>query len=464
MRRAWSTGISSARRTSPSRGAFCSRSPSTAVRASVRASPMRSTWATSCSCRPGSRSAAGSMNGPSRRCPPPRGGARAPRAKPPARAPTRAQPSPADIRVARFHVERRAFGVRFAERAAFKDTYGGMEGLVFLECYLLVPEHVVSDTALVFSHPIGGGAYLPMVTELARCGNHVVYVNSRYRGIDAALIMEKVVLDLAAGIRHAREKLGYERIVLGGWSGGGALSLLYQQQAVKPTITATPAGDPPDLTAEELVPGDALMLLAAHPSRHQVLSDCIDPAVLDERDPSVRERELDLYDPANGNQPPYRQEFLTRFHDAQLARMRRITAEVKDGLASLRSEGRSADERAFVVHGTLADPRVLDPSIDPNDREPGVSFLGDPRVVNNGPVGLARFCTLRSWLSQWSIDDANGDGVRAAADVMVPALVVANSADNVVTPAYTRALYDALASEDKTSVTIAGANHYYIGA
>ena len=27
------------------------------------------------------------------------------------------------------------------------------------------------------------------------------------------------------------------------------------------------------------------------------------------------------------------------------------------------------------------------------------------------PVGLARFCSLRSWLSQWSYDDANGGGV-----------------------------------------------------
>ena len=45
----------------------------------------------------------------------------------------------------------------------------------------------------------------------------------------------------------------------------------------------------------------------------------------------------------------------------------------------------------------------------------------------------------------------------------VPALVVANSADNVVTPAYARALYDALASEDKTALTIEGANHYYLG-
>jgi len=136
---------------------------------------------------------------------------------------------------------------------------------------------------------------------------------------------------------------------------------------------------------------------------------------------------------------------------------------VKDRLAALRAKGRAADEHAFVVHGTLADPRVLDPSIDPNDREPGTSFLGDPRVANNGPVGLARFSTLRSWLSQWSVDDANGDGVRAAADVTVPALVVANSADNVVTPSYTTALFDALASEDKTSLRIDGANHYYIG-
>jgi fermentation-respiration switch protein FrsA (DUF1100 family) len=143
--------------------------------------------------------------------------------------------------------------------------------------------------------------------------------------------------------------------------------------------------------------------------------------------------------------------------------VRRITTRVKETLAALRAEGQPAEERAFVVHGTLADPRVLDPSIDPNDREPGISFLGDPRVVNNGPVGLARFCTLRSWLSQWSVDDANGDGVRAGADVTVPALVVANSADNVVTPSYTRALYDALASEDKTLLTIDGANHYYIG-
>ncbi|HEX5225334.1 MAG TPA: alpha/beta fold hydrolase, partial [Solirubrobacteraceae bacterium] len=165
----------------------------------------------------------------------------------------------------RHEVERRAYGVGFAEPSAFKDTYGGAEGMVFLECYQLVPRGIPSDTAVIFSHPVGGGGYLPMVSEIARAGNHVIYANSRYRGNDSALIMEKVVLDLAAAIRHAREKLGYERIVLGGWSGGGALALFYQQQAVAPSVTATPAGEPPNLAEAELIPAQAVMLLAAHP-------------------------------------------------------------------------------------------------------------------------------------------------------------------------------------------------------
>jgi pimeloyl-ACP methyl ester carboxylesterase len=365
--------------------------------------------------------------------------------------------------VERFEIDRRAYGVGYREQSAFKDTYGGAEGIVFLECYQLVPAGVPSDSALIFSHPVGGGAYLPMVTELARCGNHVIYANSRYRGNDCALIMEKVVLDLAAAVRHARERLGYERIVLAGWSGGAPLSLFYQQQAVKPTVRATPAGDPPDLTAEELIPAEALLLLAAHPSRHRVLCDSIDPSIRDEADPGARDSELDLYDARNPNQPPYTAEFLARYRAAQAERVRRITASVRERLEALDADGRPHEEHAFVVHGTCADPRVLDPTVDPNDREPGVSYLGDPRLVNNGPVGLARFCTLRSWLSQWSIDDANADGVRAGADITAPALVVANSADNACPPSYTRALYDALASEDKSAVTIEGANHYYIG-
>ncbi len=72
-------------------------------------------------------------------------------------------------------------------------------GHVFIECLRIIPEHVTSDTVLVFSHPIGGGGFLPAITQLARDGHHVLFVNTRYRGNDSALIMEKCLLDLGAG-------------------------------------------------------------------------------------------------------------------------------------------------------------------------------------------------------------------------------------------------------------------------
>jgi pimeloyl-ACP methyl ester carboxylesterase len=361
----------------------------------------------------------------------------------------------------RFEVEEIPYPLVYAEKAAFKDTYGGVEGVVVLEAYLLRPKGVPSDTVVVFTHPIGAGAYLPMVRHLARCGHHVIYCNSRYRS-DPALIMEKVVLDLGACVKDAKERLGYARVVHGGWSGGGSLSLYCQEQAEKPFVKATPAGDPPDLTAAGLVRADAVMLLAAHSHRHGVLTASIDPSILDESDPEKRDPELDLYGP-NAPKPPFDRGWLARYREAQVARNRRITAWVRSELNRLRAQGRVNEERGFVVHGTMANPASIDATIDPNDRPAGVSYLGDPQVVNNGPVGLARFCTLRSWLSQWSYDDALGDGVRAAANITVPVLVVENGADAVCLPEHGKALFAAVKHDDKEFHTIRGANHYYIG-
>ena len=349
--------------------------------------------------------------------------------------------------------------VMFEDKSDFRDTYGGVGEQVALECYLLRPARP-SKTAILFMHPIGGGAYLPMTNALARAGHHVIYANSRYRGADYALIMEKVAQDLGAAIHDARERLGYERIVLAGGSGGGSLSVFYPQQA---TVTSSPAGDPPDLTREVMPPADALLLLAAHVSRHGTLTEWMDPSILDESDPAKRDPELDLYHPENPNQPPYSEEFLSRYRAAQIERNRRITRWVRDTLDGLKASGRPLDERGFVVHGTMADPRWLDPAVDPNDREPGTCYLGDPRVVNMGPVGLARFSTLRSWLSQWSYDDARADGDACGRDIAVPTLVIGNTADNACTPSHTRRLYEAIGHPDKERYEVRGATHYYNG-
>ena len=74
-------------------------------------------------------------------------------------------------------------------------------------------------------------------------------------------------------------------------------------------------------------------------------------------------------------------------------------------------------ERGFVVHRTMCDVRWIDPAVDPNGRKPNWCYLGDPRIVNVAPAGLARFSTLRSWLSQWSYDQSNAKGTANAARI-----------------------------------------------
>ncbi len=352
--------------------------------------------------------------------------------------------------------------VSFAETAAFTETYGfaGSQGKVFLEGQLLRPE-APSATVLIFMHPASTLNLMPLPVALAEAGHHVICAASRYAKNDTPLIMEKVAADLGAYVRHAREALGYARVVIVGWSGGGSLSLFYQSQAEAPTITETPAGDPYDLTAAGLVPADAVTFIAAHTGRARILSEWIDPSVTDEADPDARNPALDLYGPGVP-QPPYPADFVATFRAAQRARIARITARVQETQARLKARGGAEMERPFIVHRTLADPRFLDPALEPNGRSPGRCYMGVPETVNSGPVGLARFTTLRAWLSQWS-PLSRADALDCVGTIRAPLLVVENAADDAVPPSHPRAVFEAAASPDRRYLTIERASHYYQG-
>jgi hypothetical protein len=210
-----------------------------------------------------------------------------------------------------------------------------------------------------------------------------------------------------------------------------------------------------------MIPGDAMVFQAAHLSRAEVLADFIDPSVVDEHNPDIRIAELDLYDPRNENKPPYGADYLRHFRAAQLARVRRRTALVKELLHQLRKRNSQEVERGLLTHRSLADPRFLDASIDPNDRKVGWCFLGDPEQSNSSPAGIARFSTLRAWLSQWSIDDSQAKSLLSAPSITVPLLAIENSADDAVPQPHTRLFFDAAGSLDKRYLRIQGANHYY---
>lgn len=351
--------------------------------------------------------------------------------------------------------------IAYSEPTQMREVYGyaGTQGTINLEGIRMLPGNRPSGTLLIFMHPASTLQLLPVPRAMAAAGLHVLCAGSRYARNDTPLIMEKVLLDYGAYVRHAREVWGYDKIIVCGWSGGGSLSAFYQAQAERRTVTATAAGDPIDLGV--LIPGDAFIWQAAHLSRADVLADFIDPSVLDETDPTIRDVELDLYDPRNPNRAPYGRDYVEHFRKAQRSRVRRRTAYVKELLHDIRSGRTGEIERGLLTHRTLADPRWLDATIDPNDRRPAWCFLGDPKASNSSPAGVARFSTLRAWLSQWSLDDTQARALDNAPSITVPLLAIENSADDAVPQPHTRAFLDAAGSDDKEMAVIAGADHYY---
>lgn len=312
-------------------------------------------------------------------------------------------------------------------------------------------------TAFVVIHPTSNFMAHYMFDPLQRRGRALLGLNTRYIANDTMLLMERAIQDLGAGIRELRGR-GYDKIVLVGNSGGGALAAMYQDQAENLTIETTPDGRAIEIAPEDLPPIDGIALLCAHPGRAVTLREWIDAAVTDEADLLATDAGLDMYDPDNG--PPYDADWLARYRDAQQARCDRLTDWVLARLDELARGGDAhpARDQAFVVNRTMADPRFLDLSLDANDREAG-TLWGDARTVNYAANNIGRFTTLRSFLSQWSPRTSRADGPDCLSRTSVPVLNVEYSADNAVFPSQVRAWGEA-AEGRVTGHVLKGAPHY----
>ncbi|MCW2831902.1 MAG: Alpha/beta hydrolase family protein [Aeromicrobium sp.] len=340
------------------------------------------------------------------------------------------------------------------------DVYSGVARLAGkVWAREVVIEGTKPSVAVVFTHPTSNFLGHYMLNDVALKGYAAVGMCTRYIGNDAALLMENCVLDVNAVVRYLKDE--YEHVVLVGNSGGGGLAPLFQSQATKTTITASPGGGGPDLTQFDLVGADALVLLNPHPSRAILRTEWLDPAIEDETKPFERNPDLDIF--SGDITPPYSAEFIETYRAAQVARNRRITAWVKEQLADIdaRFDGALTD-LPFVVHGTTADLRFFDGAIDPSDRELGVTLWGDPKPANYLPSSLGHFTTLRSWLSQWSLDDTLA-GPHNMREVDVPVLVIGGTADPTVLPCHLDLLTSNIQHDDWKQVDLPGGTHYFEG-
>ena len=344
-------------------------------------------------------------------------------------------------------------------------------------------------TAIYLMHPRGEFTRHYVVPGLTARGYAVFGQNSRYLNNDTDMVHERLLFDIAAGMRFLKEQ-GFERIVLLGNSGGGSLLGFYQSQASRAPserLTRTPGGERIDLTAEVMPQGDLYIAVAAHLGEGRFMLNVIDPSVVDEHDPLATDPAWDMYNAVYGYRPfpapsTYDAEWLAAYRQRQRDRNARLDATARNYIeqqADARGQMRSSEfasmpegartrrtraawlGRYMIIYRTLANPAYLDPTIDPSNRPLGSIFSpGDPIIGNYGPLGLARVMTPRAWLSTWSGLSSQADLPDTIQHVSIPTLIVYADGDCDIFPAEQRELFEKSGATDKTMMELPWADHY----
>ena len=334
------------------------------------------------------------------------------------------------------------------------------------------------------------------IPPLVEAGYMVLGRAGRWVNNDIATIHERLLLDVAVGVRELRAR-GCEQVLLLGNSGGGGLSTLYQSQAAKAPparYTDTAAGDPFDLNQFDLPAADGIILAGAHPGEGYCLGKWADPSMVDENDPLSLDPELDMYNPDNGFRLPpessqYSEAFLGKFRAAQRARVERMEALARARVAARQqlqaemaalSSALSSDEAERVrqeirrqalmrraqgidyiaIRRCQADPLYTDLSIDPDDRVV-CSFNSDPRPdLHNYRPFISPFVTPEAYLSTWSPLSGRAKTILRLKEITAPLLLVHYAGDACTRMSEARAMFEASAASDKHMVVVHGTDHY----
>jgi pimeloyl-ACP methyl ester carboxylesterase len=345
--------------------------------------------------------------------------------------------------------------------------------------------------AVVCMHPRADFSRHYTFPRLLAAGIGCLGASTRNPNNDTNTIHEEIILDVAACVRFLKERRGVETVILLGNSGGGSLNALFQAQACKPKaerIARTPGGARTKLPELELIPADAMIYVSAHRGEGKIMNECIDPAVVDERDPLATDDSLDMYNPANGFRPPpqwseYAPEFVARYRAAQLDRVRRLDAIAREKIAATREakaalegpdaakldprerqqlERRRALQEVMVIYRTMANLHYVDRHLDPSPRDYGSLFSERPDLMNMQLLGFGRLATPHAWLSTWSGLSSNADLVKNVAEIDAPTLVVNAGRDREIYPRTdAEPIFAAVAAPDKTFVELPEARHYF---
>lgn len=377
-------------------------------------------------------------------------------------------------------IQRPADAVQIEQTSVKADDGVTTEGMLYW-----IPS-MKPRTVVVTMHPNDDRQRHYMLRPAAERGFAAYGMKSRWWGQHG--IHEELLLDIAAAVRYLKKERGFEKVVFTGQSGGGSLFAFYQSQAqtAPPNrLTSTPAGDPPDLNAHEMIPADGIVILNANEGEGLHLTHHLDPSILDENDPFSVDPSLDMYNPANGFRLPpessrYSPAFTKKFRDAQWARAERLTAVARGHIAqrdfyrSLREapgfeklplqqrleiERRAEHLPVMLLYRSEADLDYTDIVTRPTDRALGSNRTARPDVYNYGPEARTRTIRPDVFLSTMSGPASRARLHENIRKVTVPTLVLIGTADRGTYVWEQEKTYAASGASDKTVVKIEGADH-----
>jgi hypothetical protein len=181
------------------------------------------------------------------------------------------------------------------------------------------------STALFLTHEnddfIGS---IPCV-QLAQRGFTVLCVKSQFAD-QAAANWDSLALDVSASVTYLRGLPTVHKVVLVGWSGGGAIMSYYQNVAQNGLAACQAAArlDPCGDDLANLPPADGVVLLDAIPGIAFSDLTALDASVVNEQNLRVRNESLDMFAGENGYDPTgssaYSAAFINRYLTGQGAR------------------------------------------------------------------------------------------------------------------------------------------------
>jgi hypothetical protein len=222
-------------------------------------------------------------------------------------------------------------------------------------------------TAIVAMHDNGDTLHNAVSPQLADAGFTAISANARTAPDpeDHATDWYQVLADVGTVVRFAREQ--FSTVVLYGHSSGAPLMAAYQHLAEKGAFNSSQLIAPVPQSLLGAPAGDGIVLMDPVFGLGANVLASVDPAIVDEDDPSRIDPSLDCFRPENGflsDGANYSDDFRARFFAAQGQRNNRLIDTALERLRAIES-GNSAwtDDAPFLVTGATRYPRLWRPDL-----------------------------------------------------------------------------------------------------